>query len=58
MQVSWVHLAQMDLQMAMEVQEDVLLEVQADLVLPVHHAHLALQADHHDGLQPMSEHRG
>ena len=56
--VPWVYLEQMDLQMPMEVQEALVLEVQADLVLEVHPADLALQADHHDGLQPMNERHG
>ena len=56
--VSWVYLAQIDLQVPIEVQEDVVLEVHADLVLEVHHADLALQADHHDGLQPMNDQHG
>ena len=56
--VPWVCLEQMDLRMPMEVQEALVLEVQADLVLEGHPEDLALQADHHDGLQPMNERHG
>ena len=52
--------ADLDVQtdLVLEMSTDLVLEVQADLVLEVHLAASALQAGHHDGLQPMNEHPG